>query len=231
VILPASFSEKAAALCRAVAPLDLAGRGCYVVPYSHVADEYPRLAGGRCGGWTSDMLDLTLRPILESWGVWEGRGFACVIRDDWHATEFAALDTVRHELAHGLASTSPLATMTPEENAACALPAQKLDQLSAADEPDAPKAKHATPWFAHEDRFIRAGLHVLYRAGNFGHRTTPQAMSIACVKYGLSAGQRYALALGSEARDREHESFRSILDSPVPVAFDRLWQADTATAV
>ncbi len=227
--LPATFSDRVAELCRVVAPHDLAARAIYVIPYSSLADEHPRLAGGCCCGWTLPYLDVLLRPVLADRGLWRGRGFACIIRDDRLINESAALATALHELSHGVGWQAPAATAPADEvDRLLCVPLNEFtdDWLPSTKRKDKP-----APWHAHADRFIRAAIHVAYRASQLGHHTLPADLQVAGRFYGLSHARRYALALGDEPRELAELPIRSILDSPAPAAFDRLWADDTAPAL
>lgn len=94
---------------RAIAPADLAGRGCYVVDADQagLASPFP---GWLLAGMTDPQLDLFLMPGLRATGRWKGRGFATVLFPGtiaaarpltprrWHMLAIGL-----HELAHDLA--------------------------------------------------------------------------------------------------------------------------------
>src|SRR4051794_24964391 len=73
-------TEKAAAFCRAICPMDLADVPLYILERRDIPENH-RIAEDVAGGWTSEVLDIQLRDTLLANGQWQGRGIAIVIKE------------------------------------------------------------------------------------------------------------------------------------------------------
>jgi hypothetical protein len=218
----ATLLAQAESLCRTIAP-DLDGQSLYIVPQSQLPDEL----GGRsiCDGFTTPKLDLYLRDVFGT--NWRGRG-PCMVIDD---TDFAGLDavdieqavmaTVLHELAHVLDRPPVQGYGPPADPGRMKFEALCVGHAVAA-EPAA-----TVPYAGHEARFIRAALHLQYRASRAGVTVAPSRLC-AGREYGLSPANQYRNALGDEPCRLATDSIRQLLDRHPPEAFSRLWAEDVA---
>ncbi|MCH5374333.1 MAG: hypothetical protein JJ992_10165 [Planctomycetes bacterium] len=221
----ATLVARAEDLCRTIAPVDLDGP-VYIVPQSRVPEEL----GGRsvCYGFTAPDLDLYLQDTIGD--GWRGRG-PCMVIDD---TDFASLDavdaeqafmaTVLHELAHIVDRPVVSQPDPPADPVRVKFEALCVGHAVSAE----PAIPASTPPFAgHGDRFIRAALHLQYRAATAGVTVAPSRIC-AGRQYGLSHANRYREALGDETGRLAHASIRELLDRHPPEAFSRLWADDVA---
>ncbi len=221
-----ALMARAVCLCRAVAPLDLAGAPLYIVRQSRL----PEHLGGKavCDGFTCPRLDLYLREAIGP--AWQGRGPCMVIND----TDFGRLDapdaechmlaTVLHELAHIL--ERPPVDRAGEDMDEAKLIFESLCVGHAVSR-ETPPDETAAPFQNHGLRFIRAALHLRHRAQAAGVLVT---LSGCCAgrRYGLSHLNLYRKALGDEPARLAGLAIRDILRTPYPKAFRRLWAADVA---
>jgi hypothetical protein len=210
-------------LCRTVADGDLDGLPLYILLQSEVADVMGR--ENFSDGYTTPNLDLNLRSVIGD--RWQGRGPCMVLNDvsiaDEHFPEdvdVVAFSTVLHELAHILDRPTPVDLQS--------LPSD--DRIEFETLVIANAARHEyrplpTPYFGHEDQFIRIALHLHFRAALAGVETIPNLLC-AGRRYGLSHAHRYIEALGDEPGDLLHLSFAEISRSPPPEAFTHLWLSD-----
>jgi hypothetical protein len=79
----------------------------------------------------------------------------------------------------------------------------------------------------HGDRFIRAALHLQYRAKLAGVATAPSATCLNR-ELGLSHAGAYQRALGSEPSRFACARLHDLLATPAPEAFTNLWASDLA---
>ena len=84
-----------------------------------------------------------------------------------------------------------------------------------------------TPYFGHEEQFIRIALHLHYRAALAGVDTIPNLLC-AGRRYCLSHAHRYIEAIGDEPADLLELPFAEISRSPPPEAFIALWLNDVS---
>jgi hypothetical protein len=82
------------------------------------------------------------------------------------------------------------------------------------------------PWVGHGAEFIRCAAHLAQRARQFINVTEDHVFGGG--RYDLSPGREYASALRTELDSRNGDDLRDVLRSPAPVAFEELWQSDTA---
>jgi len=221
-------------LCRAVAP-DVAQRPLYVVLRSDLPQEY-RFGEESPEGCTLRHLDLILRPVLKRLGRWHGRGPAMVIDPQTIAASSryrprvsrrrvfhpSAMGVVLHELAHIL-SIEP-DDVDPPAGLILAGRSLLVAELSGLGVPtNGPGA--AVPWRWHEWSFIRAVLHLAYRAALLGVKLKPTNVCNAS-DYGLSSTWRYLAALGDELGRLADNDFATISVISPPDGFVELWEAD-----
>jgi hypothetical protein len=177
---------------------------------------------------TSPSLDLQLRPRLETWGQWRGRGFAILLPDiNRFMSRFSdaeQLGVFAHEFAHQLDAGDHWAE---SEGTGALLNAIRGEVVASVMIEMA--ARPRPPWDQHEVRFTRAALHLHHRLLSAGHPVPLASMFIAGPVFGLSPAESYREALGDELHDRTGEPIRDILKSPAPAKLMDLWQSDTAT--
>ncbi len=217
------FVARATALCRTVAGRDLTGLPLYILLQSEVTD----VMGPEnfSDGYTTPNLDLNLRSVIGE--AWQGRGPCMVVNDvsitDEHFLEdvdVVAMSTVLHELAHILDRPSPV---DPQS-----LPSEDRIEFETLVISNAARHEHRplpTPYFGHEDQFIRIALHLHYRAALAGVESIPNLLC-AGRRYGLSHAHRYIEAIGDEPADLLELPIAEISRSPPPEAFIALWQSD-----
>ncbi len=216
----------AEALCRRIAPRDLAGVPVYVVPQSALPADLG--TADACDGYTTPSLDLYLRDVIGP--CWRGRGPCMVINDlvlreeapDDLETHFLA--TVLHELAHVLERPALYRDRPEEELARLMFEALLLAQVVA--EPLSPEEVSAA-FLHHGERFIRAALHLRRRAEFAGVCIGP-ALVCPNRQYGLSHANAYQAALGDEPIRLADASIRDVLAGQPPEEFARLWADDLA---
>lgn len=223
----ADLCIEAEAICSGIAESDLGETPLYIVPQSRITG----ILGGPadCLGFTSPSLDLYLRNDI-GW-AWRGRGACMVINDLRYADQ--PLDDVEldffaialHELAHILERPMLFQERADVE------PAKLLFEsiVLAAYVQDSPVdgMPERTPLKDHDDRFIRAVLHLRHRADVLGVEVAP-ALVCPTRDLGLSHANAYRDALGDEPIQLFESSIRQILASPPPEEFSRLWADDLA---
>lgn len=219
-----SLIVRAEHLCRAIATLDLAGWPLYIVPQSRLPDEL----GGKavCDGFTCPRLDLYLREVIGP--AWQGRG-PCMVIGDTGFEPLDALDAQCHLLAvvlHELAHILERPADADEDVDRAKLIFESLCVGHAVSQETLPD-KTAPPFHGHGLRFIRAALHLQYRAKTTGV-LVPLSGYCAGRQYGLSHPNRYRQALGKEPARLAGRPIRDILRASYPRAFRRLWAADVA---
>jgi len=219
-------------LLRMIVP-DLSGLPLYIID---AADMVSRelLVGAPRGFWASD---LAVKSHLLARDRWAGRGPAMVLDLDLIAAdvqEFAPGDLRRliqavlgiglHEMAHGL--QLPFDLHEPNDYAECEQQQHVAELLSTAAAelwarfpPDLPKC------VAHELPFIRAALHLHYRAEQADAKILPECV-VDATQYELSSTDNYRRALGDEPQRMADETFAIIRDTTPPRAFAKLWCDD-----
>lgn len=199
-------------------PEDLQGQAVYIVSHreiGHAWDTDPDHVAR-----ADDYFDLQIQGVLKSFGEWEGPGFACFIN---RADIFEDMSPdgqwglIGHELGHWLdrRKDGPVATVVARPELASFIERQWRFS-EALSTPVAPPP----PWFGHELRYHRAALHVMDRAG-IGTREIR-----AFERYALSPATDYQQAFAGEFGTRRR--IRDILNDPVPLAAQELWEADQA---
>ena len=161
--------DRAIEKLRTALPLDLpSGLPIYVVSKFQAGLGFHARPG--CLAWTSALLDLQLKPMLQADGRWFGRGFAVILNDvfpmyydDDGAQLFA---TLLHEVSHRHC-VSPNFLCLPWET----LPApwQELIVVPTVEENEAMEQrdqieKESRPYRGHDAQWIRSALHTAARA-------------------------------------------------------------------
>ena len=228
------LAADAEAVCRTVAP-ELAGRPLYVLLPSQLPPEL-RGSDGTLA-CTMRHLDLIVRPTLERFGRWRGRGPAMVI-DPAEVASAAArrpresrrrsfppsfLSVVLHELAHILdvgllGEAEPPAGLI--EFGRRLLAAEAAGELPPSNGHGAP-----VPWRWHEWRFIRIATHLAHRATRAGEGISPVDI-IDTAELGLSPTWQYVETLGDEPERMASQDFATIRVAPPPRAFAAVWRRD-----
>jgi hypothetical protein len=217
----AGLCRRAEALCRLVAPIDLAGLPLYLVPQSAIRGAFGDAE--ETYGYTLNWLDLILQDQLGS--AWRGRG-PCIVANDiamrqdlGNDIESTFLATVLHELAHVFERDMRYGPALDASPARMQFEGLRLAQIIS--EP-VPESDHARTIHQHDLRFIRALLHLRHRAERHGVRLAPgilfndgPAVYITPIEY--------RLALEDEPEQMFDASIRSILAAPPPSLFVRLW--------
>ncbi len=228
------LAARAEALCRAVAP-DLAGGPLYVALVRDLPSElrWPE----RLEGLTTRYLDLTLRPTLERFGRWRGRGPAMILSPQAIAADLAELGRparrrcfmpvflgdALHELAHILDAGLMGGPEPPAGLVAFAALVLKAELDGVTAPTDGPGS--TVPWRRHEAPFIRLAVHLAHRARACGVWLQSTDVFDAA-EYGLSPTYRYSLALGDEPARLAGSPLADVQATPPPAAFVELWQAD-----
>jgi hypothetical protein len=202
---------------------------CYTVLESSEPPATCRIPGAI--GCTSRTLDVLLKDWLEERGEWVGRRPAIYIADATiaqiareQATEPTGVSqlhneilvaAVCHELAHVAESEPDYCQPFAElQTFATKLAAYSL---SIAEQSPYP------PFFGHGPHFIRAAVHLAYRAEKLGWRFCGDFLFDGNV-YGLTDASRFAYALDREPACLAEVSIFEIRKFRAPMLFVRLWQ-------
>jgi hypothetical protein len=213
---------KLESLLRAIAPVDLADVPIYFV----CATDAPGLASGDFAAFVSPNADVIYRDCIDGW---RGRGIAVVVNED--AVEREACERGQsvwrslvaiclHEIAHILEDPIYLSFAFPET------PPERLGRVRRViaeylHEREVATIKQPT-WHDHGPRFFQAAEHVRYRAAQLGEAFAPSAI-VANYRYIRAATNEFAVALGDEPHRCRNDTFADIRGSPLPAAFQRLW--------
>lgn len=210
-------------LCRRIAAADLADHPLYILPQSGITARMGWADG--CFGYTSGTLDLLLKEEIGE--AWQGRGPCIVVNDGLMLAEFGeeslAADIngiVPHELAHVLSReqlVTPWANPQPQH---LSEHRQHVAKQVATD-----KGPPRVPWTGHELPFIRAFLHLAWRAEQIGQRILTAAFCAGPV-CGLSSALTYQRSLGNEPARLADLPVRDILKEPLPREFLHLFIND-----
>jgi hypothetical protein len=219
--------SKAEALCRQIAPRDLDGVPLYIVPLSKVPAGLSGIS--QFDGYTSISLDLYMKGVIGP--AWKGRGPCMCIHDILPTGEMNAIDVetafngiVVHELGHILGRSMLFEERDDSDQAAIAAEATKF---GADVNGPFPPMQRLVPFYGHGAIYIRAILHLCYRAAKVGMGVSPSEVYLAN-GYSLSRTIQYRTALGAEPRRMVDASFEEICNTPYPKAFWRLWTSDVA---
>jgi len=215
--------NQAEALCREIAPRDLAKERLYIVPQSRLPAE---LCGASvCDGYTGPSLDLHIQDEIGP--AWAGRGACMVVNDatlqaetDPRDFEQAMYAVIIHELTHILERPTLYTDRTDVDPNLLIFERLVLaDALTRGESADQPiYAGHA--W-----QFVRLAIHACERAFSAGVYVPPSAVCAGC-RYGLSHVLRYQDALGDEPDRLAKLTFREIHRTTPPPAFIDLWLSD-----
>ena len=218
--MTADWQKEAFYLCSSIAPMDLCGLGIYILDFASVrgVEGFDKPAAG-C---TSAVFDLLLQPLLESRGLWRGRGFCCLVNPKVfdhlnHAGKRRELlGIVLHELSHFL--TFPASLTDPREDPAPVLGLRLLRFDPNGVDPFAVKElPKSYPWSGHGLDFIRISLHLASRARDRGFDICDDITRADY--YRLSSTSTYRAILNDEIHQRRSEPIQRILNSHPPPEF------------
>lgn len=219
-------------LCRAIAP-ELADVPLYVVTE----------AGDKVSGCYSLDKSLQCRPQLESERRWRGPGVCFTLHPQgiaglqrrrssvraYRKRDFSAVaDSVAiHELGHAAADCF---RFIADPGSAGALESQRARSRQVANGEVTESGLAAPiPFFGHARDWIRACLHLNWRAQHLAGRTVFIEEIVNPIYYGLSALPAYVKALGDEPERMANKPFAEIMHAPEPLAFRGLFRADLLT--
>ncbi|MEI8383040.1 MAG: hypothetical protein WCJ09_23165 [Planctomycetota bacterium] len=214
---------------REVLPVDLENRPIYILAQSEIPAEF-HTKGVRA--WTSCLLDQHMKPILELQNRWQGNGLSMVIVDaDVIQGDLSdGFAVLLHEIGHCLEAESKYVTRWQVNFA------PELGPIFAAQYGKPVKIQSLFPgrvfpaWQDHGLDWIRASLHLHFRAMRRGWLLTPSSMSIAGDFRGLSDGMLYRERLLSELESEQDVPVIEILQRPAPGLTD-LWIQDTQAII
>ncbi len=220
----ANLCHKAAALCQQIAPHDLTGLPLYILPQSAIAAELGN--ADSTYGYTMEWLDWVLRDQIGD--AWRGRGPCIVVNDiamsqdlgDFIEPSFLA--TTIHELAHVFERDMRFDTV-PNISSDRVL-FERLRLAHEVREP-VPESERTQTFHQHDQRFIRAVLHLRFRADRYGALLARSLI----LNDGPAIFARpidYELALQNEPERMFDVSLRDIMANAPPPAFSRLWAAE-----
>jgi hypothetical protein len=164
-----------------------------------------------------------IRERLIADGKWEGEGpIFCFNHPEWWS-DFLVVATCIHELSHALPwnppkPKPPMPTQAKWDSIVLELGFKQLHRVGE----DLPL------WTNHEIDFVRNALHLTHRAWRHGDKSFGWGdVHLAGSKYGLSDAAQYARALGTEVEEMIDATFEEIASTPVPAAFQELFNNDT----
>lgn len=214
--------QRAEQLAMALAVGDLAGRPLYLLRQSRMPTD---LGTRHHYAFTHPRADLIYRDHISNW---LGRGPCAVINDlaiveDYEPQdqEYITVCLALHELAHIIDRPGF------HENASDSVCSERLvfEGLVLADVSKRPQRADLPLYFGHELSFIRAVLHLAYRATAAGYPVAATGIFNGC-KHGLSPTAEYVEAIGDEAEQLASTPIGQILASPPTVNMANLWLAD-----
>jgi len=217
------FWQEAEDLCRVAAGSDLAGAGCYVID----AADLPAgtdFAACKARAFTAGNLSRTMEAWLTACGRWTGPGFCTIVQRSEFPTYNAACAIALHELAHhlGYLALANQVELAHRWGVAVESPAAAWSAAFA------PIAAPVVPWEGHGLAFIRASLHIAFRARVLHSWLGIEALRVAGPSYGLSTCFEYADAIGDERTERAAEPITTILATEPPAEFTDLFNRDVA---
>ncbi len=211
-------------------PVDLENRQVYIVAENEIPTQF-HTSGVRA--WTSCLLDQHLKPSLEQQDRWQGNGLSMVIVDaDVIRGDLTnGLAVLLHEIGHCLEAESKYVTRW-EVNFA-----PELGPIFAERYGKPVKIQSLFPgrvfpaWQDHGLDWMRASLHLHYRAFRRGWWVTPSAMSIGGDFRGLSDGMEYRERLLPELEREQDVPVIEVLKQPASPGFTELWNKDTQSII
>lgn len=169
---------------------------------------------------TGPMVDIDIKDHLEAIGQWLGRGFATVVfPENLESRSFREefLSVVLHESVHCLQAmglSAPKSPIPDIDRAAMKAVRASLAGQRGVDDVQLPAW---CPW--HGADFIRASLHMEYRASAAGFPVRLGVMGVAGETYGLDDVFRYSDVLRDELWERGHEPLLDVLNDEPPSEF------------
>jgi len=212
---------KAQSLCRTIAHRDLGVTPLYLLAQSHLPIG---LGTQHHYAFTHPRADVMYRDHIDPW---LGRGPCAVVNDIGIAEdylpedlEYAIIGIVLHELAHILDRPALYDANDCDDPARLQFDARVLTDVSQR------AARSDLPlYFGHGPSFIRAVIHLAYRATLAGFEIKPAGI-FASHRLGLSLIGEYEDALGDEPHRQRDSEFRALLATEPPYEFTQQWAAD-----
>lgn len=214
--------QRAERLAKTLAEGDLAGRPLYLLRQSRMPTD---LGTSHHYAFTHPRADLIYRDHISNW---LGRGPCAVINDmaiveDYEPQdqEYATVCVTLHELAHIIERPGF------HEKASDSVCSERVvfDGLVLAEVSKRPQRADLPLYFGHELSYIRAVLHLAYRATTAGYSVAAAGIFNGC-KHGLSPTAEYVESIGDEPEQLASTPIGQILASPPPVNMANLWLAD-----
>lgn len=221
------YLERAARLCRRIAPHDLANVALYLLRQTQIPLD---LGTQHHYAYTLPWLDLIHRAHITPW---QGRGPCAVINEIGIVEDFgeevlehATTNIVLHELAHMLdrpalyyvrkdAGSGQMHIGDPTDECPDRL---HFDSLVLIESSKQPPRSDLPPYHGHGLSFIRTVIHLAYRATLVGFDTAPAGI-FSGTRHGLSLTREYQDALGDEPSRLLDLTFRDIASTKPPAAF------------
>lgn len=223
-------------VARRIAPGDFAGSPIYVCMSSEMPPEF---RSDTFRGYHSTTLDLAYRDWLTQAGRWRGRGVCFNVNDiaigehaDFareclnesaefrdHFYRVRVVNIALHELTHAITQELDIANVDASSPVVQAVKTHVLKWVQ-----HAPALTF--PWTGHDWRFIRALIHVAYRAELLGIETN-NAVLLSPFTYCLSSLEKYRAALQAEIESTNPlSSFAEIRSVTPPAEFMDVWRDD-----
>lgn len=188
--------------------IDIADEFLSLNPNEHAVVFSP--SHDQVAAFTSPIADLMFRDRLRY--EWRGRGFCCIYRQSvLQMTEERTLGVTIHEAGHYVEACNR--QERDDTNHDRAIKAFWQNGLMGADG-------------GHNARWIRATVHLWWRAIELGYEVHPEAV-MQLDRYGWSPTSEYVNTLISEATAKRTRPIEAILATPPPAAFSRLFASDT----
>jgi hypothetical protein len=212
---------KAERLCRTVAHRDLGETPLYLLAQSQLPIG---LGTQHHYAYTHPRADMMYRDHI---ATWLGRGPCAVVNDIGLAEDFpsedleyATIGIVLHELGHILDRPALYDVNDCDNPARLQFDAMVLTHVS-----HLPGRSDLPLYFGHGPSFIRAVIHLAYRATLAGFEIKPAGI-FASHRLGLSLIGEYEDALGDEPHRHLDSEFRALLATEPPYEFTQQWAAD-----
>jgi len=197
-------------------------------------------------GWTGSELDLALQSILQDAGMWEGRGFATIIKESVFLDQqplhrhWLLMNVTFHEAGHFLTYPEPVdhaaeeevdSSPTSSEDCSCKAPSPTLSrsQWAMIDHVLWASSRSRNPELSKKQRchgpeFLRVQAHIHHRMAAAGVVAIEETLT--CHVEPWTGFREYWTALGDEPSRLAHLSIREILNIDPPPAFAALSEAD-----
>lgn len=250
--MPRHWLEKFEIRLKEMFPDDLPG-GVYIVDIDAIGRDEFQLHDERGLGvaaYQSCNLDIVCGKHLRETGRFVGgRGFCTVVYPEMMKDDDAIFSAVCHEFAHWIncpccVRDAPVEIWPNSAIFTCMPPGtshrlsqERDDNLRRSGQLQPPvKTEPPVPWTWHGSDWIRAAIHVSYRAFmscvegvHAGFAACPASTTIAGTNYGLSPWTEYSRALAKELKSRRNEPVRRVVADEPPPEFTEVFEADVDT--